>query len=91
VTSEVSPLVTVTLTTDETAMVSAGLILLRRQWAAQTRQASVEGSEEIFNQAAAQVVRIEECRRRIDEMVTEEQGRELFRGLLSELTRVRHV
>lgn len=70
------PLVTLTLTTDEIAMTSAALILLRRHWA------------QVNDPAADQVcMRIEALRNRLDGEVTEEQGKALLSELINELKR----
>lgn len=70
------PLVTMTLTTDEIAMTSAGLILLRRQWA----QSPEPEGDRICS-------RIEALRNRLDGQVTEEQGSALLSELINELKR----
>lgn len=74
------PLVTLTLTTDEMAKCSAGLIQLRRLWAAKCVDEPV-GS--LAHENALQTV--QECTNlinRISELVSPEQGADLLRGLI---------
>lgn len=78
------PLVTITLTTDEIAMASAGLILLRRQWAARTFNLLDAETNEYAGKA---VQRISLFIDRLEEAVTPEQGQALMNELIKELRR----
>jgi hypothetical protein len=73
------PLVTLTLTTDEMAMASAGLVLLRRHWQQAATYDSVMVGKVIMS--------IDAFRQRLEGNVTEEQGRMLLSTLIEELKR----
>ena len=73
------PLVTITLTTDEMAMASAALILLRQHW---------QKAQSVDPEAVGKMtMKIEAFRQRLDESVTEDQGRALLSELVSDLKR----
>lgn len=80
------PLVTITLTTDEIAQASAGLSLLQRFWSSRVIDMSGIDEGEVDN-ARKTLQRITLFRQRLDESVTEEQGRTLFVELMRELKR----
>ncbi len=73
------PLVTLTLTTDEMAMASAGLLLLRRHW-----QQAQEYDSVLVGKV---VMSIDAFRQRLEGEVSEEQGRALLSELINELKR----
>jgi hypothetical protein len=75
------PLVTVTFTTDELARCSAGLIQLRRLWAARV----IHEPTEVKRAAALEIVR--ECTdllNRIEGMVSQDQVKDLMQGLIQD-------
>jgi len=78
------PLVTVTFTTDELAMISAGLIRLRILWAtrATTAHAMNDGPAQLH--AEGTIEHITEFINRIDSLVTPEQGQALLNELIKD-------
>lgn len=78
------PLVTITLTTDEIAMASAALRLLRQHWAFQYM---TNGEVTHRNIAGDTVKRITDFINRLDGSISEDQGRALLNELLKDLKR----
>lgn len=79
------PLVTLTLTTDELAQISAGLTHLRRVWAERYMNASLVVSTQEAIRCQHTIQRITDTLNRLQELVSEEQGNDLLKELFNEL------
>jgi len=77
------PLVTITLTTDELAMASAGVTLLRRTWAS----ALIDGMDVNPDEAKDTIERCSLFLSRLSDAVTPEQGQTLLSALIKDLKR----
>jgi len=81
------PLVTLTFTTDELAMTVAGLMQLRRFWAARAIDARNEGMASETERAHKTIQHITDYITRIENSVSKEQGSALLSELIRSLKR----
>jgi hypothetical protein len=82
--TEPLPLVTATFTTDELAMMNAGLIRLRILWATRSTTAAAIGNVEELERASQTIQHITEFIERIQSLVTPAQGQALLNELIKE-------
>lgn len=79
------PLVPATFTTDELAKCSAGLNLLRKDWASRAMDAGLMGNESERVRSLAIVQETTDLINRIAGLITEEQGAALMSSLIRDL------
>lgn len=84
------PLVTATFTTDELAKCSAGLMLLRKEWARRYSDAALMADERAKASAGQIIEDTTALLTRVAGMVSKEQGDALIQALVRDRIRERH-